>query len=305
VVVVLLMKMQKNTTMKRMIIISMILAASTAGMLANENFTQTIRGTVVDDVTGFPLIGANVILLNSDPLVGAAYSPVNLVGEDGEELGLSGTKKNVVNFSDLAVNLFITSCIMMRKELFQRLGGFDTRFRHGEDWDLWLRLTRSGYCIRSAPGSHINYRQHDKSLSHEAMHLDFQLRKEVAKIAWGEDDRCSSALPAFREGLGSAIREVGDTQRAFTTYIACLFLGDQVEAERMYAEVDPDLLRLLDPGVVAEASRYSILRNAALPKSDWYVLINDRKERVVKSATASMGEGLSAFADAYFTSLLA
>ena len=48
----------------------MILAGLMTGLLARQDFTQTIRGTVVDDVTGFPLIGANVILLNSDPLVG-------------------------------------------------------------------------------------------------------------------------------------------------------------------------------------------------------------------------------------------
>ena len=43
--------------------------ANTAYTASNE-YTQTIRGTVTDGVTGFPLIGANVILLNSDPLVG-------------------------------------------------------------------------------------------------------------------------------------------------------------------------------------------------------------------------------------------
>jgi hypothetical protein len=43
--------------------------ANTAYTASNE-YTQTIRGTVTDGVTGFPLIGANVILLNSNPLVG-------------------------------------------------------------------------------------------------------------------------------------------------------------------------------------------------------------------------------------------
>jgi hypothetical protein len=37
---------------------------------ANEKGTQTIRGVVVDEVTGYPLIGANVILLDISPIKG-------------------------------------------------------------------------------------------------------------------------------------------------------------------------------------------------------------------------------------------
>lgn len=37
---------------------------------ATEDLTQTIRGTVVDAVSGYPIIGAYVIVLNSEPKVG-------------------------------------------------------------------------------------------------------------------------------------------------------------------------------------------------------------------------------------------
>ncbi|MBI9067870.1 MAG: hypothetical protein JEZ09_11305 [Salinivirgaceae bacterium] len=37
---------------------------------ASNAITQTVRGTVIDAVSGFPLIGANVVLLNSDPILG-------------------------------------------------------------------------------------------------------------------------------------------------------------------------------------------------------------------------------------------
>jgi glycosyltransferase involved in cell wall biosynthesis len=36
------------------------------------------------------------------------------------------------------------SAVIARKELVQRVGGFDERLRFFEDWDLWLRLTASG-----------------------------------------------------------------------------------------------------------------------------------------------------------------
>ena len=36
----------------------------------SQQLTQTIRGTVTDEVTRFPLTGANIILIGSDPPVG-------------------------------------------------------------------------------------------------------------------------------------------------------------------------------------------------------------------------------------------
>ena len=62
--------------MKKLLITSIILLGpifsilSSTGYAASNDFTQSIRGTVTDAVTGYPLIGANVILLNSNPLVG-------------------------------------------------------------------------------------------------------------------------------------------------------------------------------------------------------------------------------------------
>ena len=62
--------------MKKLLITSIILLGplfsilSSTGYAASNDFTQSIRGIVTDAVTGYPLIGANVILLNSNPLVG-------------------------------------------------------------------------------------------------------------------------------------------------------------------------------------------------------------------------------------------
>jgi hypothetical protein len=62
--------------MKKLLITSIILLGpifsilSSTGYAASNDFTQSIRGIVTDAVTGYPLIGANVILLNSNPLQG-------------------------------------------------------------------------------------------------------------------------------------------------------------------------------------------------------------------------------------------
>jgi hypothetical protein len=57
----------------RNLLYTITIAALTLGSVfarTEGNYTQTISGTVVDAVTGFPLIGANVLLMDSDPLLG-------------------------------------------------------------------------------------------------------------------------------------------------------------------------------------------------------------------------------------------
>jgi hypothetical protein len=53
---------------RNLIILFYFLAGLTC--MAQENFTQVIRGLVVDNATSLPLTGANVVLIDSEPLLG-------------------------------------------------------------------------------------------------------------------------------------------------------------------------------------------------------------------------------------------
>ena len=55
------------------ILISAFLAVFLITAHAQATYDQSIRGTVVDGVTGYALMGANVILLDSDPVTGNHY----------------------------------------------------------------------------------------------------------------------------------------------------------------------------------------------------------------------------------------
>jgi hypothetical protein len=69
--VVLTQKSLNSVVMKKTVSTLWLLFSLLAGSYANEPLTQTLRGTVMDAVTGYPLIGAYVIMLNTEPKIGA------------------------------------------------------------------------------------------------------------------------------------------------------------------------------------------------------------------------------------------
>lgn len=60
--------------MTRLLTISFLLLALTYEVSA-QTLSQTIRGTVIDKITHAPLFGANIIIAESNPLLGAASDP--------------------------------------------------------------------------------------------------------------------------------------------------------------------------------------------------------------------------------------
>ncbi len=88
--------------MKKRINIILLAVLSMPGF-GQETLHQTIRGTVVDAVTGYTLVGANVILLNSDPLMGTItdqHGQFQLedvpLGRQGIEVRYMGYKSRVI-----------------------------------------------------------------------------------------------------------------------------------------------------------------------------------------------------------------
>lgn len=54
--------------------------------------------------------------------------------------------------------------VMMRRDAFERVGGYDESFRVAQDNDLWLRMGEIGE-LRCLPDVILKYRQHAKSIS--------------------------------------------------------------------------------------------------------------------------------------------
>lgn len=72
--------------------------------------TQTLRGRIVDKQTQFPLIGANVVLLNSDPLIGAATDVEGYYVLENVPLGRQSLKITYIGYEEQILgNLIVTA----------------------------------------------------------------------------------------------------------------------------------------------------------------------------------------------------
>ncbi len=91
-------------------LLSVLLATMMLYSFGQEEMHQTIRGKVVDAVTGYTLIGANVILLDSDPVVGTSTDLNGNFILENIPLGRQGIEIRYVGYSTRVIpNLFLSS----------------------------------------------------------------------------------------------------------------------------------------------------------------------------------------------------
>ena len=60
---------------------------------------------------------------------------------------------------------FPPSCVLMSRESFVAVGGFDSSSQPCEDWDLWLRLEQHGIQFVCSPEVGLHYRAHNANVS--------------------------------------------------------------------------------------------------------------------------------------------
>jgi glycosyltransferase involved in cell wall biosynthesis len=80
--------------------------------------------------------------------------------------------------------IFTAGLLLLRREAFERTGGFDVEDRLVEDWPVWIRLTSHGDLV-FVDDVLLNYRRHAASLSGEysrAMYVAAaQVRRRIAR----------------------------------------------------------------------------------------------------------------------------
>ena len=205
-------------------------------------------------------------LLEQDPLAIGAFSRQVFVNTMGRAVHEPLNSPRTVRFTDLHQNRFATSMIMIRNAGAQAL--FDPSLKHGEDWDLWLRLSRSLGYFRGEPRTRVYRRLHRGSVSHSDVFRDFNERLDVLGRAWQVDPRIQGGIPAYRDGLGAAMVAEGTSLRAWGLLVTALYMRDCETARRFADRLDIPLLATLPSHVLSEAAREALRFQTADHKVD-------------------------------------
>ena len=89
-------------TNKLKLLLSLLLLY-TGILLQAQNLTQTVRGVVVDEASGITLIGANVIILNSQPLLGSSTDQDGKFRIENVPVGRQSLKITYLGYEDAYV----------------------------------------------------------------------------------------------------------------------------------------------------------------------------------------------------------
>ncbi|MEA3503278.1 MAG: glycosyltransferase family A protein, partial [Actinomycetota bacterium] len=94
----------------------------------------------------------------------------------------------------------IVGCVLLRRDVYLAVGGYDETMRHGnEDWELWIRLMAAGWGVVETPDVLFRYRKHGISMSVETEARFEQGRAEIVNRHRGlyEPDRLDAMKRDF------------------------------------------------------------------------------------------------------------
>ncbi|MCW5892635.1 MAG: glycosyltransferase [bacterium] len=172
-------------------------------------------------------LARQVELLAARPDAGAAYCGWRFIDADGDELPERGWPRVEGDLLPqlLLGNLFHPVSVVLRREVVERAGGFDERWRVNEDWALFLEASRQGarwVCVDEAL---CDYRLHPGQ-SHQRLALVHAVALEILERFFADP-----TLPAALRRLEPEAYEQADLRAAAEFYAA----DAQVDGDRALA----------------------------------------------------------------------
>lgn len=162
-----------------------------------------------------------------DPEIGAAFCRHAFVNAEGRILSIPEPEQGEAGRLEGALERLseqqriMTPSIVVRRDVYERLGGFDSRLICSEDWEMWVRIA-AHYPVWYEPQPLASYRMHSNSNS--GRHARFAEELEYTR----------QAIDIFSGYLPSQLRKAA--RRARQTYAASALAG----AERMLRASDQE-----------------------------------------------------------------
>lgn len=116
------------------------------------------------------MLEKTVSVLESHPSVGFVYGAYQLADSEDHRLSIvqpfleghiwPGRREFVTH---IRKNYVQCPTVVVRRECYRQLGGFDRRFVFAVDWEMWLRIERSGFDVGYASDPLAFWRIHSES----------------------------------------------------------------------------------------------------------------------------------------------
>lgn len=198
-----------------------------------------------DDVWHPEKLALQVEALLGDPLstkvVAIAGDWVRSV-EQGWQTVARPVPVELVRYRDLLIlNRFQTSTVLMRRAAWEEVGGFDPEVDGAEDWDLWLRLARTGRILKLAAPV-VMYRDLPTGYSKDVW--------RVYRTMWRMLEKHRDSAPMGRADLGTLL-----AWHHLRFWVAFVLAGDRAHAQLVWRRMVADGLL---PRVGGATTRYLI-----------------------------------------------
>ena len=139
------------------------------------------------------------------------------VGCAGEVVGADGSRRSVMRppadpgrlaWTLLLGNVLAHGSMVLRRDAVLDAGGYDPGLERAQDYDLWLRMIRSGHRLGAAPQTLYRYRERQEAGVASSSSRQAEVAARVMIGSW-------SALPPADAGsLEALARMVGDSLQA-------------------------------------------------------------------------------------------
>ena len=153
-----------------------------------------VRGVYVarldaDDLMLPGRLQTQVALLQGQPEVVLVGSAAEFLDEEGEVRCkyLMPTDEKAVRRALIRYNPFFHSSVMFRTDAARRAGGYDGQLKAGQDYDLWMRLSRIGQVV-NLPEPYIQLRIREGSVTRthrrDQMRVGLRVQWRAIRNGW-------------------------------------------------------------------------------------------------------------------------
>ncbi len=180
-----------------------VVAHENRGLAAARNSALRVaRGAVFalldsDDVWEPGFLAAQMRLLEEHPDVAIVTGNATTLGGilDGQPARPVDDRRpppDLVQILRDETSVFIMS--VFRRDVVDRIGGFDERFRTNEDYDFWVRAASAGFTFIRNPKPLAFYRRHGNSLSAS----DVRMLSGILRVFHKAHDAAQPGTEAYR-----------------------------------------------------------------------------------------------------------